>query len=267
MTSEGRDGRPAGPGEGRRIALTGTVQGVGFRPFVYRARARDRDRRPRPERRRPASPSRPSARPPRSTASSRACAPIGPPRRSIADLVEERIAPEPVHGFEILESGARDGAARRDPARPRHLRRLPARGERPRRPAPRLPVHELHRLRPALHDRARRALRPARDHHGRLPDVRRLRARVRRPGRPPLPRAAERVPAPADPGWCSATRERPARRRRPTRSRRSAAALAGGRDRRGEGDRRLPPRLRRDLRRGGPRAAGAASGARRSRSR
>ena len=24
------------PREGRRIALTGTVQGVGFRPFVYR---------------------------------------------------------------------------------------------------------------------------------------------------------------------------------------------------------------------------------------
>ncbi len=36
MTTTGPDGGPDGPGEGRRIALTGTVQGVGFRPFVYR---------------------------------------------------------------------------------------------------------------------------------------------------------------------------------------------------------------------------------------
>ncbi|HET9555292.1 MAG TPA: carbamoyltransferase HypF, partial [Anaeromyxobacteraceae bacterium] len=36
MTSTAPDGGPARPGEGRRIALTGTVQGVGFRPFVYR---------------------------------------------------------------------------------------------------------------------------------------------------------------------------------------------------------------------------------------
>jgi hydrogenase maturation protein HypF len=36
MASDGRDGGPAGPGEGRRIVVTGTVQGVGFRPFVYR---------------------------------------------------------------------------------------------------------------------------------------------------------------------------------------------------------------------------------------
>jgi hydrogenase maturation protein HypF len=35
MTGEARDGGPV-PGEGRRIAIRGTVQGVGFRPFVYR---------------------------------------------------------------------------------------------------------------------------------------------------------------------------------------------------------------------------------------
>ena len=45
---------------------------------------------------------------------------------------------------------------------------------RPRRPPPPLPVHQLHQLRPALHDRARRALRPAAHHDGRLPDVRAL---------------------------------------------------------------------------------------------
>ncbi len=36
MKMDSRDGGPQGPGEGRRIALSGTVQGVGFRPFVYR---------------------------------------------------------------------------------------------------------------------------------------------------------------------------------------------------------------------------------------
>ena len=36
MENAARDGGPTGPGEGKRIVLTGTVQGVGFRPFVYR---------------------------------------------------------------------------------------------------------------------------------------------------------------------------------------------------------------------------------------
>ena len=51
---------------------------------------------------------------------------------------------------------------------------VPARAVRPRRPPPPLPVHQLHRLRPALHDRARRPVRPAADHDGRLHDVRAL---------------------------------------------------------------------------------------------
>ena len=67
--------------------------------------------------------------------------------------------------------------------------------DRPGRPPLPLPVHELHGLRPPLHDRARRAVRPA-DHD----DGRRSRmcpalpGRVRRPGRPPLPRPAQRLP-------------------------------------------------------------------------
>ncbi len=73
---------------------------------------------------------------------------------------EEPIATEPVSGFEIVESG---GAAERRASIPPDLATCDAclrRGARPRRPAPPLPVHELHRLRPALHHRARRALRP-----------------------------------------------------------------------------------------------------------
>ncbi len=58
---------------------------------------------------------------------------------------------------------------------------------------------------PALHHRARRALRPAAHHHGRLRDVRGLPGGVRRSARPPLSRAAECVPGlralPCRPPW------------------------------------------------------------------
>ena len=54
----------------------------------------------------------------------------------------------------------------------------------------RLPVHQLHQLRAAVHDRAGRPLRPAAHDDERLRDVRRVRGRVPRPGRPPVPRPA-----------------------------------------------------------------------------
>ena len=60
------------------------------------------------------------------------------------------------------------GARRANPARPGALRGLPARAERSQRPAVPLSVHQLHRLRAALHHRARGALRPAPDHDGRI---------------------------------------------------------------------------------------------------
>ena len=47
----------------------------------------------------------------------------------------------------------RRGARRADRRRRRHVRRLPGRGARPGRPPPRLPVHQLHQLRAAVHDR------------------------------------------------------------------------------------------------------------------
>ena len=68
-----------------------------------------------------------------------------------------------------------------------------ARAVRPGRPPLPLPLHQLHELRAALHDHRRRALRPADDDDARLPDVPRVRRRVRRPRRPPLPRPARRV--------------------------------------------------------------------------
>ena len=131
--------------------------------------------------------------------------------------------------------------------RRRHLRRLPARAVRPRRPPPPLPVRELHQLRPALHDRARRALRPAAHDDGGLPHVRALPRRVRGPVRPALPRPAERVPR-----LRAAAAARRARDRR--RGARGAAvdALRGRLDRRGQGAGRVPPGL--------PRRPGAGRG-------
>ena len=96
----------------------------------------------------------------------------------------------------------------------------------------------------------------------------RLPRRVRGPGRPPLPRPAERLP-----GLRAARAARRRRRRRASPTRRAdaveaaARALRDGRDRRGQGARRLPPRLPR--RRRGRRGASCAraSTARTSRSR
>ncbi|HUL59817.1 MAG TPA: carbamoyltransferase HypF [Anaeromyxobacteraceae bacterium] len=105
MKSTGRDGGPAGPGEGRRIALTGTVQGVGFRPFVFRlAHATGVAGRV------------------RNDAAGVTVEAFGaaedldafearlrrdaPPAAVIEDVRTERIPSEPVRGFEIVASGA-----------------------------------------------------------------------------------------------------------------------------------------------------------------
>jgi hydrogenase maturation protein HypF len=117
MTTEGRDGAPERPGDGRRIALSGTVQGVGFRPFVYRVahetgiagRVRNDAAGVTIEAFGPA------AALDRFVARLRAERPAA---AVIAALVEERIPPEPVRGFEILESG---GASERRAAIPPDL--------------------------------------------------------------------------------------------------------------------------------------------------
>ena len=203
---------PGGPGErvprarwswrderrlpaGARVRVTGTVQGVGFRPYVYRlagelslggfvlndahgvlievegsARCVDRFLGAAAVRGAAAGGGRAGAWP-------RTCSPSGERWRS---------------------RSARASAARVPdaPVTPdtRDLRRLPARAVRSRRPPLPLPVHQLHELRPAVHDRARRPVRPAADDDGAVHDVPGLPGRVRRPDRPPLPRPAERLP-------------------------------------------------------------------------
>ena len=101
-----------------------------------------------------------------------------------------------------------------------------------RRPPPPLPVHELHPVRSALHDRHRRPVRPRAARRWRrsrcAPECRRG---VRGPRRPALPRRADRMPR-VRPAPLDAARGR-------------GRAPRLGRDRGGQGARRLPPRVRR----------------------
>ena len=133
------------------------------------------------------------------------------PDEALEGFVESlRTSPPPAARIRDLawtcdSAGARSGlrdrreprareTARLDPRRPRDLLRLPGRDLRPRQSALPVSVHQLHQLRPPLHDRPRRALRPSRDDDGAVSHVRRLPARVRLAARPPLPRPAQRLP-------------------------------------------------------------------------
>ena len=81
-----------------------------------------------------------------------------------------------------------------DRPRRRDLRRLPRRALRPGGPALPLPVHQLHQLRPALHDRPGVPYdRPFTTMAG-FEMCAACSGGVRGPARPPLPRSAERMP-------------------------------------------------------------------------
>ena len=146
--------------------------------------------------------------------------------------------------FVIAASAATAGGAAISRRR-RHLRRLPARAVRPGRPAVPLSVHQLHPVRAAVHDRPRRAVRPAEHHDGRLRDVRRLPTRVR-PTRPTGASTPSRSPAPV----CGPRLDDAA-------GRGASRCCGGGARAGGEGARRLPPGVRCRRRRGGRAAAGA----------
>ncbi len=97
-------------------------------------------------------------------------------------------------------------------------------------------------VRSPLHDRAVRALRPVTHDHGRLRALPGLPGRVRRPRRPPVPRRAG-VLSGLRPAAPAARPVRTRGRRRADRGHRRAARR--GRGRGGQGDGRLPPRGRR----------------------
>ena len=194
-----------------RARVEGTVQGVGFRPYVYRLAGElgvaghvlNDSRGVVVE----------IEAPPETvdrflTRMAAEAPPLAHVERVVAEAVEEtgRL------GFVIRES-LDDGQARcRSHARRRHLPRLPGRAVRPRGPPLSLPVHELHQLRAPLHDRPRRALRQAEHDDGRLHDVRsragastRIRATVASTRSPTRVRTAARA-------WRSSTPEARGRR-------------------------------------------------------
>ena len=154
-----------------RARVEGTVQGVGFRPFVYRLAAElglagyvlndergvlleveggdARGRRlPAPARRGGAAAGGDRGGAPARRRAARASAASASSRARAAASRRALVSPDTATCDDCLR-----------------------RAVRPRRPPLPLPVRQLHELRAALHDRARRPLRPAADDDGRLRDV------------------------------------------------------------------------------------------------
>ena len=185
------------------------------------------------------------------------------------DRADRREALEP-HGRARDSRSSRASAAARSPTRRSRPTRRPAPTAWPSCsiPADRrypLPVHQLHELRAAVHDRPRRPLRPAADDDGAVRDVRRLPAEYEDPADRRFHAAAQRLPG-LRTGADGARPLRP--RRRPSRDpiAPSAARPCARADRRRQGHRRLPSRLRRRRRARRRARCAAASTARTSRS-
>ncbi len=176
----------------RRIEVQGIVQGVGFRPFVYRlAEELDLDGWVRNDAAGVTiEVEGDAARVERMVARVRADA----PRRARIDRIAQSECRPTRRAPRI-----RDPRERRRPrgdgdrARQRGVRRLPRRAVRARRSPVPLRVHQLHELRTAVHDHARAPVRPRADQHGGIRALPRLRSRVR--DRPPTA-ASTRSPTP-----------------------------------------------------------------------
>ena len=242
----------------------GTVQGVGFRPVRVPPRRRARPRRVRAQRQRRRAHRGRGRRRPRSTSWRRLARATTPPPLARVDDGRRRAPSSRSAGDAGLphRSTSEDGGAPAVPVERRHgaVRGVPRRGRRPGRPPLPLPVHQLHRLRSALHDRAvasRTTVRPRRWPASRCapacqaeyddPADRRFHAQ---PNACPAcgPQLSPGATPDGDGRWPTATPPLDA----------AVAALLAGADRGGQGRRRLPPRRRRhDRRRPSASCAGA----------
>ena len=178
------------------ITVSGVVQGVGFRPFVYRL--------------------------------AREHALVGHVGNDSTRVFIEVCGPgDEVEAFaRLCRGGPAAGChrARRAPARHavddrrvrdrresirdrraharvtghRGVRRLSRRTPQPERSPIPAPVHHLHELWTTVHDHPKFAVRPTRHHDGVVPDVSAVQHRVHRSGRPSLPRPTDLLPTTAD---------------------------------------------------------------------
>ena len=184
--------RLAGEVVRRRYTVTGVVQGVGFRPFVHRIAAElalsgfvgnaagevfvevqgDADA--------------------VAVFADRLVA-QAPPLARIAAWSTRRVRSNPGPGSRSWPAAA-GRASRPIPPDVAVCDDCIARAVRPRRPSLPAPVRHVHQLRSAVHHHPRPALRPPGHHHVGVQHVRGVRGRVPRPGRPPVPRAADGLP-------------------------------------------------------------------------
>ena len=220
---------------GRRIEIRGIVQGVGFRPWVYRAGAEDgltgRVRNDATGVTIDAFGSERGAR--RFMRPARGVAAAGRRDRRRSALARSRRAGRHVH----RSFTARQTAERRslDSAGSRDLSGVPRRDLRSGQPPLPLSVHQLHELRAALHHRARRAVRPAGDDDG-------ARSRCARPAsastttpaigastrsRTPVPACGPRLDAARRRRRASSSGAIRSRRRRGARARRASSRSRG----------------------------------------
>ena len=227
-----------------RFRITGAVQGVGFRPFVYRL----------------AHELGISGWVKNDTQGVliEACANFqtleifenalrdrAPAAARIKEIIRQEAArPATESGFRILDSDPQRREDGSDPARPCDLPRLPRGNLRSRRPPPPVSVHQLHELRAAIQHHRAPSLRPAEHDDETVRDVRPLSGRIRRSGQPPFSRPAKRLSGlRAAPGVVEQPRDE--KRRGPGRTDRGGQRPAAGAGRRGKRPRRLSSHGRR----------------------
>ena len=177
---------------GRRIEIHGIVQGVGFRPWVYRLAA---ERGLTGRVRNDASGVTIDAFGPESKLAS-FCEDLintPPPAAEIRAWRSHSIPVESLDRFIIAGSVV---SAERRTSIPPDLATCPeclADIADPLESPVSLRLHQLHALRSALHHRERHPVRPGPHHDGAVQDVRVVPARIRRSGRSPISRSAQRL--------------------------------------------------------------------------